>query len=91
MTVFFIDFMALLVYHCVNENKLTYLYNIDYGIIFQKAYANFYFLKMQAYLLSWYCISRSSVTSEMFKTNHGQICDDKFICMYKMLKTDYND
>ena len=41
----FIDFIAILIYCCVNKTFLTYLYSTDDGITFRKAYANFYFLK----------------------------------------------
>ena len=39
------DFLAILVYYCVNKNFLTYLCNTDDGITFQKPYANSNFLK----------------------------------------------
>ena len=39
------DFIAVLVYYCLNKKFLTYLYSTDDGKTFRKAYANFYFLK----------------------------------------------
>ena len=42
---FLIDFIAILVYYCVNKKVLTHFYSTDDGITFRKAYPNFHFFK----------------------------------------------
>ena len=44
---FFVDFIAILIYpdYYVNKKFLTCLYSTEVEITFQKAYANFYFLR----------------------------------------------
>ena len=47
-TLFFIDFITILVYYCVNNlflNFNVFFNSNDGGVAFQKAYGNFYFLK----------------------------------------------